>query len=426
MRTSPISLRFESSLISLLCFIFFSLILEDKAELSREDQLLSPELEELARSCGCKQESIEKFKLAWACYDLLNKLGDPCFWANADADVAASSNMAMRDSVGSAGGNSEDSYDDEGAYFDDLDDLTDANFSFVALESYSTQRKEAKTKADSDVKSYKWLESDAYIESLEQRLESLKKATGKKDIPRLMFLKQTIDEANARRTLAADLQLALDRNEFELADSVESRLNGLRQEALEVMRREDEQQHKRAAAQQQHATTSTTAAAAATAAEAPPPEQLTTDELVRWARELRRGSKDPFAYDVIRKTFGNKADHPTISRWWRLYRRFGSRRAAKNFDFTRSKQISFRFYATGTNDRWAGYNRGDSFVSDVSESVSSLRSGAGGPAKSSGTSSMESLLLGGDDQMQELTMFYCSRAKPKEYVGAASQLIVPG
>ena len=31
-----------------------------------------------------------------------------------------------------------------------------------------------------------------------------------------------------------------------------------------------------------------------------------------------------------------------------------------------------------------------------------------------------------NESEQELTMFYCSRAKPKEYVGAASQIIVPG
>ncbi len=143
-----------------------------------------------------------------------------------------------------------------------------------------------------------------------------------------------------------------------------------------------------------------------------------------WGRVVKKEKKDPFSYEVLRKAFGDDIDHPYIKKWWALYREFGSKKVAKNYDFTRHKTISFRFYSTQSSSSSSSSfgppspSRHNSMLSSPSNSVDSMMSFASSPQQTDGD--------GKSDDTMTLTMFYCSRAKPKEYVGSASQVIVPG
>ena len=184
----------------------------DANEASRADNLLSPELEALAKECGCRPQAIAKFKLAWSSYDLLNSLGDPSFWAGSGEQLQQQDGELES---GGFGGEYDDEEDEEAANDGGSEAAADdesPNFVACALASYrADRRKKQELKSQASSGSFAYLESGEYIEQLEGELRDLRAGFSGSKTPVSELLAKTtlIAAAKERRTMAQRLDEAL-------------------------------------------------------------------------------------------------------------------------------------------------------------------------------------------------------------------------
>ena len=274
----------------------------------RENEVLNDKIKKQARECGCLDETINIFELAWASFDLLNKLGHYSYWSHEGAGEDSLDPLFNYD------------YVEDNSAVDKREEFASYSFKDIMLgnhlskdlrsinEAVSAENKLSEALCDQVAKS---AGLDKLVVSTDVDLRRM--VSSKSDYGDASGGGETSDERLGRRGEGSDGS----------DDGEEDAFVKLKK-WIEVASRVVEDMAEEANAQKMRTDF--------------------TGHVKKWAKLSQK--QDPFNKNVLENTFGEKFKE--VIGWWEKVRTFGFWTSA---DFEVTKDIKFSFYRTEAEEQ---------------------------------------------------------------------------